>query len=257
MKIYPFRDGDTFGTFRNIIEKAVKEIKSLENEYVLKVSKTELENYYIEQVLINSLILHADQYYIENQKGTEMDVSHDFRRAVFPGEKAIVKGTQLNIAIPYEGDPDLWRIRASRYSLSGYPEIVVRDHEIVFNVSFPDDSVDSVKLKSEIDSHVRSLADAVQNLYIDVENHNKSAPGSVKSAIQQKRQLAESTLGVVSALGIPIKRRNEPLTFTIPTKRRVLPTSRPAVSTEPYKPEPVLEEKEYQHILKVMRICLL
>jgi hypothetical protein len=54
-------------------------------------------------------------------------------------------------------------------------------------------------------------------------------------------------------LGIPIRRRGEPLTFTIPTKRRVSPANRPKVATEPYKSEPGLEEEEYQHILKVMR----
>lgn len=253
MKIYPFRDGDTFATFRNIIEKVTKEIQSLENDYVLKASQTELENHYIEKVLIRPLVLHADQYYIENQSGTEIDVSHDFRRAVFPGRRAVVQGTRLDIAIPYEGDAILWRIQASTFSVSGYPEIEVRDNEIVMTVSFPDDSVDPTKMKSDIDRQIGSLAGAVNNLKRDVENHNKSAPGTVKSAIQRKRQLAESTVGAVAKLGIPIKRRDEPLTYTVPTKRRVSPSNRPKVPTDQYKPEPVLEEKEYQHILKVMR----
>jgi len=252
MKIYPFNDGDTFATFSNIIEKVTKEIQSLENEYVLKASQTELENYYVERVLIHPLVLHADQYYIEDQKGTKIDVSRDIRRAVFRGERAEVQGTQMDIAIPYEGDPPLWRIRASTYTLGGHPHIEVRDNEIVFTVSFPDDSSDPNHLKSEIDSYIRSLANSIQNLTRDVENHNKSAPAAVRSAIQRKRQLAESTIGAVAALGIPIKRRGEPLTFTVPTKRRPSPLTRPRVTTEPYKPEPVLEEEEYQHILKVM-----
>ncbi len=253
MKIYPFRDGDTFATFRNIIEKASKEIQSLENDYVLKASQAELEDYYIEKVLIRPLILHTDQYYIENQTGTKIDVSHDFSRGVFRGERAMVQATRLDIAIPYEGDSGLWSIQASTFSVSGYPEIEVRDNEIIVTVSFPDDSADPTRMKSDIDRQVRSLADAVNNLKRDVENHNNSAPGSVKSAIQRKRQLAESTVGAVAKLGIPIKRRNEPLTYTVPTKRRLSPASRPKVTTEQYKPEPVLEEEEYQHILKVIR----
>ena len=253
MKFYPFRDGDTFATFRNIIEKVTKEVQSLENDYVLKASQAELEDYYIEKALIRPLILHADQYYIESQAGTKIDVSHDFRRAVFPGERAMVQGTRLDIAIPYEGDPILWRIQASTFSVSGYPEIEVRDNEIVMTVSFPDDSIDPTKMKSDIDRQISSLAGAVNNLKRDVENHNKSAPGTVKSTIQRKRQLAESTVGAVAKLGIPIKRRNEPLTYTVPTKRRVSPANRPKVPTDQYKLEPVLEEEEYQHILKVMR----
>jgi len=253
MKIYPFRDGDAFATFRNIIEKVTKEIQFLENDYVLKASQTELENYYTEQVLIQPLVLHTGQHYIKNKSGTEIDVSHDFRRAVLPGKRAVVQGTRLDIAIPYEGDAILWRIQASTFSISGYPEIEVRDNEILFTVTFPDDSADPTSLKTDIESKIRSLANAVTNLKRDVENHNKSAPGSVKSAIQRKRQLAESTVGVVAKLGIPIKRREEPLTFTVPTKRKFTPTSRPKVATEKFKPEPILEEEEYQHILQVMR----
>ena len=253
MKIYPFRDSDTFATFRNLIEKVTQEIQSLDNEYILKASQTELDDYYVDKVTIQPLILHTEQYYIENQTGTQIDVSHDFGRAVFPGERAIVQGTRLDIAIPYEGDPMLWRIRPSTFSLSGYPEIEVRDDSIILSINFPDDSADPERLKSEIDRHIQSLADAVQNLNRDVENHNRSAPQTVKSAIQRKRQLAESATGAVVALGIPMKRRDKPLTFTVPAKRRESPARRPKVPTEAYKPEPVLEETEYQHILEVMR----
>jgi len=253
MKIYPFRDGDTIATFQNLLEQVIKEIQSSDNEYVLKASITELEDYYISKVIIEPLVLHNDQYYIENQTGTQIDVSHDFRRAVFPGERAIVQGTRLDIAIPFEGDPILWKIRPSTFSLSGYPEIEVRDDVIVFSIQFPDDSADHAKLRSEIDRQIRSLAGAVQNLKRDVENHNSSAPQTIRSAIQRKRQLAESTIGAVAALGIPVKRRGKPLTYTVPTKRRESPVRRPRVPTEAYKPEPVLEEAEYQHILEVMR----
>ena len=240
MKISPFRDGDTSATFRGLVEKLCQEIQSSDNEYVLKASQTELEDYYINKVTLRPIILHTDQYYIENQTGTHIDVSDDFRRGVFPGERAIVQGTRLDIAIPYEGDAILWQIRPSTYSLSGYPEIEVRDDAIVFGVSFPDDAVDPVSLKVEIDRHMRSLAGAVQSLHRDVENHNRSAPETVRSALERKRQLAQSTTGAIAALGIPMKRRDQPLTFTAPTKRRASPARRPRVTTEAYTPEPVL-----------------
>jgi hypothetical protein len=61
MSFTPFRDGDTHATFRNLIDKIVDEIKSLENEYVVKASPTELEGYYVEKVLIEPLVLHTDE----------------------------------------------------------------------------------------------------------------------------------------------------------------------------------------------------
>ncbi len=45
--MYPFREGDTFATFRNLIENVKAEINALDNEYVLKASSSELEQYFI------------------------------------------------------------------------------------------------------------------------------------------------------------------------------------------------------------------
>lgn len=149
----PFGDGDTFATFRALREGTLREIDALENEYVLKASPTELEEYYVSKVTVTPL----------------------------------------------------------------------------------------------------SLADAVANLRRDVDSHNQSARQAVRSAIAKKREKAQSAVGAVAALGIPIEQRSQPLTFTVPTKRRQSPVTRPQVATENFAPEPVLDQKEYEHILGVLR----
>ena len=151
MHIRPFRDGDAFQTLLNIVEQTVREIEALENDYVLKASPVELEQYYVSKVTISPLTLSAKDYYIDKQEGTQIDVSHDFRRARFGNERILVKGTALDIAIPFTGDPYLWRIRPSTYSVSGYPELEIRDGVVIFSCSFPDDSPESERLKTEIE----------------------------------------------------------------------------------------------------------
>lgn len=252
MGIRPFRDGDTFATFRALVEGTAREIDTLDNEYVLKASPTELEEYYISKITITPLSLDVPNHYIEGQKGTQVDVSHHFDRVAFPGERIVVKGTTLYIAIPYTGDKNLWPIRPSTFRLSGYPEIEIRDDVVVFGCTFPDDSANPERLKSEIQNNINSLADAVANLRRDVENHNRTAPATIRSALAQKRVKAQAAVGAVAALGIPIKQRNQPLTFTVPTKRRESPVARPTVTKEKFAPEPVLDQKEYEHILGVL-----
>jgi len=252
MEIRPFCEGDTFVTFSNLIDKVRKEIQSLEDDYLLKSSKTELEAYYVEKVMIQPLVLHSDQYYIDNQTGTQIDVSYDPRRRVFPGERAFVRGTQLDIAIPFEGDPVLWRVRPSSWSPRGCPPIDLHDGRIVLKITFPDDSADPKRLKEQIDNKVRSLQSAVDTLRSDVEAHNNSASQTIRAALEARIAAAQTTSGAISALGIPIKRRDQPLTYTAPTTRRQSPV-KPRVSTEPYKREPVLSIEEYEHILSVMR----
>jgi len=249
----PFTDGDTFATFRNIVDSVTTQINSLDNEYVLKASQIELEEYFIEKVLIEPLVLHSDKQYIKNQSGAQIDVSDDFRRAVFPGESAVVRGTRIDIAIPFEGNPMLWKIEPSTFSMGGYPDIETRNNEVLFSISFPDDSAESDRIRSDIERNIKSLEDAVGYLKNDVTNHNNSAPEKVKQALARKRAVAQSTTGAIAALGIPVKRVDAEPTFTIPTKRRARPARQPVVETGEYKPEPILEEREYQHILEILR----
>ncbi len=176
--------------------------------------------------------------------GTQLDVSHDFRRGVFLGERAIVKGTSLEIAIPFEGDPMLWKIQASTFSMSGYPDIEIRNNEVLFNVSFPDDSADPDRLRADIERNIKSLSDAVGYLKNDVDAHNNSAPNAIRQTLERKRNLSQSATGAVAALGIPMKRKDITPTFTVPAKRRERPARQPSVETGEYKPEPILEEKE-------------
>lgn len=252
LNMQPFREGDTYATFRNLVESVTKEINALENEYVLKSSPAELEKFFIDKVVIDPLILHPDNRYIKDQYGTKIDVTHDFRRGIFAGESAVVKGTKLEIAIPFEGDPFLWKLRASTFSMSGYPDIDIHNNEIVFSITFPDDSADADRLRTEIERYTKSFVDAVNYVKNDVISHNNTAPNTIRQALTQKSNHAQKATGVVAALGIPVKRKDATPTFTIPTKRRERPVQRPAVSTEKYEPEPVLDEKEYQYILQIL-----
>jgi len=249
----PFRDGDTFATFRALVEGTTREIDTLENEYVLKASPVELEEHYVSKVRIEPLSLDTHNHYIEGQSGAQVDVSHHFNRFAEPGQRIIVKGTTLHIAIPYSGSKGLWKIQPSTYSLSGYPELDIRDDVVVFACTFPDDSANAEQLKAQIKSNIDSLADAVANLRNDVENHNRTAPEVIRRALSQKRLKAQSAVGAIAALGIPIRQRGQPLTFAAPTKRRESPVARPTVAKEKFAPEPVLEQKEYEHILGVLK----
>ena len=253
MRIQPFQDGNTFETFQNIVEQTVGKIEALENDYVLKASPLELEQYYVSRVTITPLRLSAKEYYIDKQEGTQIDVSHDFRRAAFGNKRIIVKGTALDIAIPFTGDPDLWRIRPSTYSLSGYPEIEIRDGVVIFSCSFPDDSPEPERLKTEIERTVKSLDDAVANLASDVASHNRESPRKVRGALDRKLTKAKAAIKAVASLGIPIRQKAAPETFVVPTKRGKSPVSRPLVSKGKFSPEPTIDQGEYEHILGVLK----
>lgn len=254
MAFTPFCEGDSFSALRNHIEKQKQEIRGLENSYVLRTSPTELERFFLDKAHVEPLVLQADQYYIEDERGRQVDARRDPNRFFFPGDRpSYIPGTELTLAIPFEGDPSLWKIRSSTYSVSGYPEIDLRDGLVLLRFQFVDASADPAKLKQDIDEQVKRLGNAVENLRRDVDQHNKSAPDTIRSELESKRTQAQTASGAVSAIGIPIRRKDQSATYVAPVTRRKSPIGRPVPSREHFKPEPVLDEAEYQHIISVIR----
>lgn len=248
----PFRDSNTFDAFGNLEQKIVGEINRIENDYILKASLTELEQHYLDKATIAPIVLKSEEYYIQDTSGTRIDVSRDFNRAVFPGERLVVQGTRIEIAVPFEGDPQLWKMQASSFSLCGYPDIDIRSDCIVIAYTFPDDSPDPDRLKQRIQSDISSLSSAVTNLARDVENHNIKMKSVIPAALNRKHKNSLSAINAVAGLGIPMKRTVAPATYTVPTKRRQLPVSLPKVSGEKFQPEPTLATAEYDHILEIL-----
>jgi len=145
------------------------------------------------------------------------------------------------------------RVRPSTYSLSAYPDLDVRDNEVVFTCTFLDDSPQPERLKADIERSIKSLSDAVSNLARDVENHNREASVAVRAALERKLSKAKSAVSAIADLGIPIKQRSAPATFVMPTKRRESPVSRPSVPREKFTAEPTLDHREYEHILGILK----
>ena len=198
----PFEDTNVSIAFDGWIDKILNEIKFLDNEYILKSSVAELEELYVNKVIIEPLLLHVDRRHIRDQSDIKIDVSHDPSRAVFSEGQVFAKGTEVDIAIPFEGDGRLWRVRPSKFGISGYPEIEVTEGEISFSVTFLDDSANPERVKSQVDRKIGLLERAINYLKDDVVKHNGSAPNIIKDALQNKRQLAQSVMDVVAGLDI-------------------------------------------------------
>lgn len=252
MPFTPFSSGDLSASLDGLLRSVHAEIDQLDSNYVLRVPPAELDEYYIAKALLTPLTLHVDQQYIAEQRTIQVDVSYDFRRAIQPGSRAHVPGTRLEIDVPYSGTSTLWKLRPSTFSLSGYPNVHDYGDRIGFSVEFPDDSSNPQVLKKEIDDAIASLSRAVENQRREVERHNENAPQNVKARIQSKRAKAADSCSAVADLGIPIKRRDQPAAYAVPVSRRP-ELAKPKASADRYEPEPILEAKEYDHILGVLR----
>jgi hypothetical protein len=255
MAFSPFRDNDTFTLLRRLQEETRDEIRNLQNDYVLRSSVTELETYFIEKTRLEPITLLIDERSMEEPVSSPIDVRRDQNRMFFPGDDGPfhVPGTKTTIIIPFTGNQSLWRIRPSSYNPSGHPSITVASDTIRIEYHFADDTATGEKLRQQIERNCSSLKSAVDSLRQDIERHNAAVPEMVKVELNRKRQQAQAATNAVSAVGIPIRRRNQQETFVAPVTRRKLPNHRPIPAKEAFAPEPVLSDEEYQHINQIIR----
>jgi hypothetical protein len=87
----------------------------------------------------------------------------------------------------------------------------------------------------------------------EVTPFNASVRAKAKARIDSRRQKLLKDRGLASALGFPLRQReNVAQTYVVPTVRRKIPASRPAAGNTSYVPEPTLDMQEYEHILSVI-----
>jgi hypothetical protein len=185
------------------------------------------------------------------QNEASIDVSQDLFRIVFDRSGPFyVKGNGVSFFVPFEGDKELFKCQPSTYTMNP-PLGLIRENELVLHYDRTDHNAEAIK--STFQNDLGRIRQYLQWMSDNVSQFNQSLGDRVKSHIEERRSKLLKDQGLVSALGFPLRRRDGvPQTYIAPAVRRKAPISRPAGSTAPFKPEPVLEIQEYEHILSVV-----
>lgn len=247
MKITPFCDIDAQKSFRLILEEIEHEIMGQSDDYFLSVNLDEAKEYYINKALINPLKWFPDEKYIEKETRTSKEFPRGYRMGTYQQS-----GIKLDIAVPYEGSKQLWKYQPSNRILTAYPTIYVSNKTVSFSVFIQDGNENTENIESEINSSINLISKCIENLNRTITNHNNEIEKIVCNAIEKKVEISKKSKSVVSKLGIPLKKRDKPLSYTIETRKKIS-IKRPQIKKAEYSPEPTLGDKEYNDILDIMR----
>lgn len=248
------------GDLRNYLEQRRSDlnggIEGLETNYILNVSEEDLCQYLVNSYLLESPRLNEGEIYIYDQSEVDIDVSQDPRRAIFNRSRSCyVKGLSVTIAIPFDGDGELFHYRSSSFTYNPpQGDIVGKEVHLIYQ------GVDhnAEELKKTYTHDIGEIKKHLAWAENDVRTFNESLEPSIRQAVAQRKQKLLSDQGLVSALGIPIKSCDDlPKTYAVPAVRKKPKIERPAAKTEPFEPEPALPLKEYEHILNIIQNMVL
>lgn len=228
-----------------------EEVAGYDDNRLLNTSVDDLSAYFAEKYSIDVPVLDRDAI-VADQRETKVDMSHDFRYMPrMDGRPNMVDGSTVEITVPFTGDPQLFEVRPTTYSMNP-PRATVCGSTLVLQFTGVNQSAD--KVKSGIESALSDIETHLGRLQGTAATLNASLQGVASTAIEARREKLLANQNLVSSLGFALKQNpNSSQTYTAPTVRRKLAPTAPVASNKPYKPEPTLSAKDYDHILEVIQ----
>ena len=245
-------DGKDLSALIRGYENALKnEVEQWERNRILASSESDLVTYLVEKYTLDPPRLLRDQLYIESEGEAKIDISrrHDYdvrdRNSPF-----LIPGSYVTVAIPFEGDGDLFGYKASTFNFNP-PRGQVSGSTVL--ISFQDVKLDAEHLRDEINSTVIRIEQQLKWIENDCGGWNTRITSVAEDCIRYRKSRLLEQADMVSALGIPIKRRpDSAITNAVPVVRKKRPVELPLSPSEDFQPEPALPDTEYDYILEVI-----
>ena len=245
-----FSDADWFSVERNQLQKMQGEIAAIDGDRLLNTAVDELARYFESKFKIEVPTLVTEDI-VADQRETKIDVRHDRMRWINDRSRPVyVPGTEVEIEIPFTGDSEAFRVQPTSYTLSP-PRAEVRANALVLQVSGA--NLTSEGVQQSINGTISEIQSYLATLRTNAAGLNQQLFECAKNAIESRRHKLLADRNLVGSLGFKMKQRDGvKRTFAATdVKRKIVPTM-PAASSAPYKPEPVLNLDDYEHILNVL-----
>ncbi len=227
------------------------EIESWDRNRVLASSEFDLIEYLVDRYALDAPKLHPNKRYIQEEGETKIDVSN--RPDYFVINRGVpfrVPGSYVTVAIPFEGDADLFKYHGSTYSLNP-PRGLISGSNLL--LSFQNVVLKPEEVKQEIANAISKIEKCLASIRSDCDAWNSRVRSIAERHLCERKQRLLDHANMVHAIGIPIKRRtNESISNSLPLKRKQRPVVLPPVPKQAFKPEPLLSNDEYNYILTVI-----
>ena len=246
---YLFSKYDLAGTLDKRTKKLREHINNLAEDYVLGVSESDLVEHLKQEYAIEPVTL--GEPFISSSDEIDIDVSHDPLRRSFHGGPVHVKGMRIHVRVSYTGDGQLFWFQPSHFTFSPPRAVVTNEH---LEFYFTGERLVGEGVKKELESTLGEIQGYLNQLREVCVAHNNSLEQKIGEMLRIRKERLLSNRQVVASIGLPIQSREDaPRTYVVPSVQRKPSIKPPVVRQRAFVPEPALDEKEYEHILSIIR----
>lgn len=248
---YLFQGQHCFEVCQHAVRSAVTSAKGFSENAILGRTTDDLVDQLISSLSISIPILKEEDTWIEEGEIEEQlparssgffDESHS--RATKTVRRHIV-----TYHVPFDGNGAAFQYEPSSRTVPG-PRGIVIGQEVLIRLESNGQTAE--QLNASFSSRIHEIRKHLNTLGNDVKGIPRDIEASVRHYIDERRAELLRSKNLVANLGFPMKKRESaPSTYRAPDVRRKVSAIQTKV-VAPFKPEPTLDESDYQHILGVM-----
>lgn len=260
-----FHGNTTDMLFNSILSSIAREIDQLSDEETATCDIEEWTHYFSAKYSLSLIQLHID--------ATEKTMVEDKQKAknMFSGygepEYVYIPSIRIKASIPFQGDVNLFQLRARTYSLSSIDvdDLIGASEttygEVQLSVCFPKaellqaDERANAMVQQRLDQAVNHLKQEVGYVNDDVDSFNSSIEYEARRRLIARKDKLASFESISRVLQIPIERKkNAPNIKPVPlvvnkTSRLQRPTAKPVA------PEYAISDEVYGNINNIIYMC--
>lgn len=253
----PFSEKTTNDLIENQKRSLKNRIENLSNEEIMANDIEILtENFYQEFFIAPVTIYEEDESKRSSEQGIISKYVDPFDRDYNNRNKEYidVDGVIARFHFPFEGEQELFRCRATTFSVSGYPQIELEDGEIIFEVRKTIDEVKHLsldKLLEGVQKSVDSIKQGISYANKDINDFNNGLKLLAWKQLNEKKSKVDVFFEFAKKLEIPIEKK-EYARNHIPIQRRIVPIAH-SYDKETYFD---VSDNDYKDILETIKHTL-
>jgi hypothetical protein len=169
------------------------------------------------------------------------------------GRPRLIPAARVSVAVPFDGDPRLFQMRATTCSVGVLPRVHVDGNDLVLTYTSANPTPEHVK--DVLDRELGLVQMNVEWINQDIAQFSSGFPGLVRAMVEERKARLLRDRGLEGALGIPVRRRPGAPARPVPVTRKRLGLQRAKqdpTPVQPYQDEPAVDRAAYEEILEVI-----
>jgi hypothetical protein len=248
-KIRLFDESNFYQWELNCFQTLAETIKAENEEYILNVGEDDYIDHLVSKFALDPLVFSFEA--ADATDSEKMIPAEQFPPMSIVSRGGTYPKQVFTFHIPVSGSLGLLRMApTSRLLWSIGVQLSDDGSSISFDViRFGEDMA---PVNSDYDAIVQKMTQQLNNLRVDVDRFNGALNTKARELFARRRDELKRKADLRGALKVPIRKNTAPLTFAVPVKspKRIVP--RPAISSQPYSLDPILDATLFQEILQLM-----